>query len=305
MKLWERCRRHWYLAHYRNMGVKARPVSGALAFGTRIHECLDRYYSRGENPLDVYEEHHAAAVAQLDAQVAMTGFDDEEQRKKLQADRELGHAMLEGFLQWASETGLDEGLELIGAELVVEVASGIPGVKLRGKLDQKVRRESDGAIMFRDWKTAANLTDGPKLLPLDEQMKMYQLLDQLAGAGEMARGGLYTMLKKVKRTGRATPPFYGVVEVRNNRRSLESMWLRIHKRLNEMLEARDQLDHGQDHRYWVPPSPSKDCTWDCPFFKLCPFMDDSPDEVWNSMLDAEYAPFDPYERYAAEDAKAD
>lgn len=304
-KTWERCRRKWYLQHYRSMAPKARPVTGALSFGTRIHDALDRHYTTGVDPRDVYEEHHAATVAELDARLAATGFDDEDQRKKLQAERELAHAMLEGFLQWSQETGLDEGLELIGAEVVVEVASGIPGVRIRGKLDQKVRREIDGAVMFRDWKTAANLTDGPRLLPLDEQMKMYQLLDHLAGAGEMARGGLYTMLKKVKRTGRATPPFYGVVEVRNNRRALESMWLRIHRRLNEMLEARDQLDRGFDHRYWTPPNPTKDCTWDCPFFRLCPSMDDSPTETWEAMLDAEYERFDPYERYETEDAKGD
>lgn len=309
---WTSCHRKWYLSFYRGMGPKKAEgqVTGALSFGSRIHECLERMYTTGEDPLEVYEELHGRSVVELLQQESHHGFIDDKIRKKLQDERELGHAMLEGFVAWTQETGLDEGLQVAGAEIVVEVASGIPGVKLRGKLDQRVYREVDGARLFRDWKTAAGLTDGPKMLPLDEQMKFYMLLERLdamAKTGgeppEPTMGGLYTMLKKVKRTGRATPPFYAQVEVHHNRLELESMWLRTHKRLNEILEARRELDAGGDQRYWVYPRPSRDCTWSCPFLPLCPMMDDSPKETWEAMLENLYEPQDPYERYVAEDAK--
>lgn len=312
LQSWMGCHRRWYLTYYREMGLKRtdQPVTGALAFGSRIHECLERMYTTGEHPLEVFEELHGRAVVELLQYESTTGFPDEKLRKKLQSDRELGHAMLEGFVAWIQETGLDEGLQVAGAEVVVEVASGIPGVRLRGKLDQRIYRDIDGARLFRDWKTAAELTTGPQLLPIDEQMKFYMLLerlDALTKTGdeppEPTMGGLYTMLKKVKRTGRATPPFYAQVEVHHNRLELESMWLRTHKRVNEILEAREALDAGGDHRYWVYPRPSRDCTWSCPFLAICPMMDDSPRETWEAMLAENYAHVDPYQRYAEEDTK--
>jgi hypothetical protein len=188
---------------------------------------------------------------------------------------------------------------------------GVEGVRLRGKLDQRVYRDVDGARLFRDFKTAADLKSGPQLLPLDEQMKYYMMLerlDALAKTGdeppEPTQGGLYTMLKKVKRTGRANPPFYDQVEVHHNKRELESMWLRTHRRIQEILEVRGALDTGGDHRFWVYPRPSRDCSWKCPFLSVCPLMDDSSEETWNALLAAQYEYVDPYERYVEDEIKS-
>lgn len=313
LQTWTDCRRRWYLTFYRELGVRKTEdaLTGALAFGSRIHLCLERMYANGEDPMEVYEELHSKAVYDLLCREIEHGFQDPELRKKLQEERELGHAMLEGYVAWTQETGLDEGIRLAGAEVVVEVASGIEGVRLRGKLDQRVYRDVDGARLFRDFKTAAGLTEGPKMLPIDEQMKYYMLLerlDALAKTGteptEPTMGGLYTMLKKVKRTARANPPFYAQVEVHHNRLELESMWLRTHKRIQEMLEARRELDAGGDQRYWVYPRPSRDCTWKCPFLAICPMMDDSRPEVWNAMAEDLYEHRDPYERYREDDIKS-
>jgi RecB family exonuclease len=313
LQTWIDCHRRWYLQNYRELGPKQneRSLTGALSFGTRIHECLERMYVTGEDPLEVYEELHSKSVYDLLHREAEFGFIDSDLRKKLQDERELGHAMLEGYVAWTQETGVDEDIIVTGSEIVVEVASGIPGVKLRGKLDQRVTRRIDNARLFRDFKTAASLTDGPRMLPIDEQMKYYMMLerlDSLAKTGdeppEPTQGGLYTMLKKVKRTGRANPPFYDQVEVHHNRRELESMWLRTHRRINEILEARRELDAGGDHRYWVYPRPSRDCTWKCPFLSVCPIMDDSSPETWNALLDAQYERVDPYERYHQDEVKS-
>jgi RecB family exonuclease len=305
IQTFQRCRRKWYLTHVRNLGFRRTesPVTGALAFGTRIHECLERHYADGEDLIAVYEELHEAQCRALDGRYTATGVFNDDAYDKLAKERELAHAMLTGFADWSAETGLDEGLEIVGVETVVEVPSGIPGVLLRGKLDQKVRREIDGAILFRDWKTADNLTSGPQTLQINEQMLFYMLLETLNAETVLARGGLYTMLKKVKRTARANPPFYMQVEVRHNQRDIESMWQRTHARLNDMLTAREQLAAGGDQRFWAYPHPTRDCTWDCPFFAVCPFMDDSSDATWEGLLDATYDAVDPYERYVAEDVK--
>jgi RecB family exonuclease len=310
---WTRCRRKWYLSFYRELGPKKteETITGALAFGSRIHLCLERMYTTGEDPLEVYEELHGKAVYDLLSREMTFGFVDDDLRKKLQGERELAHAMLEGYVAWVQETGLDEGIRFAGAEVVVEVASGIEGVRLRGKLDQRIYREIDGARLFRDFKTAAGLTDGPRMLPIDEQMKFYMMLERLDAMSKIGGepteptvGGLYTMLKKVKRTARAQPPFYAQVEVHHNRLELESMWLRTHRRIQEILEARRELDAGGDQRYWVYPRPSRDCSWDCPFLTVCPMMDDSKPDVWEAMLNDLYEPRDPYERYQEDETKS-
>lgn len=311
LQTWMDCRRRWYLTYYREMGPKKRAVTGALAFGSRIHLALEKMYTDDMDPVDVYDDEHLHAIHALLVHEQETGFVDTAMRDKLQKERELAHAMLEGYVSWLAETGADEGLRLAGAEIVVEVLSGIPGVRLRGKLDQRIYREVDGARLFKDFKTAANLTDGPQMLPIDEQMKFYMLLERLDSVAktggepsEPTMGGLYVMLKKVKRTARATPPFYAQVEVRHNQLEMESMWLRTHRRLQEILEARRQLDDDGDHRYWVYPRPSRDCSWKCDFMALCPMMDDSKPETWNAMLNDLYEPTDPYARYDEEEAKA-
>ncbi len=299
-----------------NLGVKREhaAVTGALAFGTRIHACLERRYQNGENALAVYEELHVEAERELNEIENARGGFDAEQRKKLADEHSLGRAMLEGFDQWAAETGLDEGMTFLAAEQLVQVDSGIPGVQLRGKLDQVWRRDIDGALMFRDFKTAADLRSGPASLPRDEQMMFYVMLMRLQhiqqgdGSGQwggVPRGGMYTMLKKVKRSDRAKPPFFDQHEIMFNDRAIRSMWLRTHRRIQQMLDSRAALAAGEDHRYVVPPRPSKDCSWKCPFVAVCPMADDSSDETLFALLDQLYVEKDPYDYYGEDEKQLD
>lgn len=314
LKTWTRCKRKWWLSYGLGYGPKETAFTGALSFGSRIHECLERRSTNGEDPLDVWEELSSDLFNRLVEREAQQGYDDEETRKDLRKEYELGRAMLEGFLDWAEETGFDENFELIAAETVIEAPSGVEGMSLRGKLDQRVRRRSDGALMFRDWKTfnASNFNNAPKLLQMDEQPRMYSLIEWLAAQAEaertgkkpeLTRGGVFSMMKKVMRTGKATPPFYDQVEVRHNKLTLESFWHRTNKRLAEIKEAREELEAGGDHRYWVAPVPNSDCSWSCPFVKVCPFLDDSPPETWQAMLQNNYQQYDPNARYTKDEAK--
>lgn len=313
MVMFADCPRRWWLTHVLNLGLPRRsiPVTGALAFGTRIHRCLELHYEQGRDPLEVYEELHETATEALKDAEGENGYPDPDQWKKLDDEHKLGRAMLEGFLEWSADTGLDEGMTFLGAERLVQVASGIEGVMLRGKLDQLWQRDIDGAVMFRDFKTASELKTGPAALPMNEQFMFYVLLLRLERLSQgrtdldgIPRGGMYTMLKKVKRTGRAQPPFYDQVEVMYNEQALRSMYLRVHRRLEQMMDARQRLAQGQDHRYVVPPRPTKDCTWKCPFLHVCPMADDTPDETFFPMLDQLFVKSDPYERYLEEDSKA-
>jgi hypothetical protein len=71
--------------HVRNLGLRRTeaPVTGALAFGTRIHECLERHYADGEDLLAVYEELHEAQCRALDGRYTATGVLDADAADKL------------------------------------------------------------------------------------------------------------------------------------------------------------------------------------------------------------------------------
>ena len=41
------CRRRWWLSYYRRLKPRSQDMTGALAFGTRIHAALDAHYAHG------------------------------------------------------------------------------------------------------------------------------------------------------------------------------------------------------------------------------------------------------------------
>lgn len=119
--------------------------------------------------------------------------------------------------------------------------------------------------------------------------------------GERTEGGIFTMLKKVKRSANARPPFYDQIEVRHNVFALRSFWQRIHGVLTDLLKTRDSLDAGADHRFVAYPRPSRDCKWKCQFFTVCPLLDDgsAAEQAISEMFDVG----DPYGYYGTEEKK--
>lgn len=296
------CRRKWYISYYRQLGLPKEIGTGPLPLGTNIHLALERLYLNGEHPIetinDIYKD-------QLDT-VKSDDFsvvDKDGLIKSLRAEHDLAKAMIEGYLEWTEEEGIDTGMKFISAEEIVEVASGIQGVNLRGKLDQRWEREVDGARLFRDWKSAQELTTPLKTLPNDPQMLTYALLEHLKALSEetpenprpRTDGGLYTMLRKVKRTARAKPPFFAQIEIRFNRTSLRNHWIHVHKVLEEIVTARQALDDRSDHHWVTPPRPNRDCSWKCEHFTICPMFDDGSNV--EGLMSEYYIHVDPYERY--------
>ena len=294
-----RCRRKWWLGYYRGLTPRVEKAVGPLAIGTRVHIALSAYYST----------EHRDAIAAYDETVRQ----DKERCPELVADIEkesaLGRVMLEGYFAWIAETGIDQGLTVISDEERIEVASGYPGVLLIGKLDVRVRREEDNARLFIDHKTVGSLL--VPTLPMDPQMLMYHLLEflkllsdtgaqadletSLPLAHERCDGGLYNMLKKSKRTTRATPPFYDRIHVQHNIHELRSFWVRLHGTIRDILEVKDALDAGADHHFVAYPSPRSTCSWDCPFFAICGLADDG--SHFEGAIELSYRVADPYRYY--------
>lgn len=267
-------------------------MAGVQHLGTRVHNALERYYGYGEDPLKAEQKLYEEGLP-----VIMTrGI--EKEIKDYKGDHAYAQRMIEGYLQWITEEGVDDGFEIVGAEEEIRVPSGIAGVDLRGKIDVRVRRRVDGRRVFVDHKTAGSLAI--PTIEINEQFRTYGLLERLKKrmTGEKTAncdGGIINVLKRVKRTMTAKPPFYARHDVRFNDHQLRTMWTRIHAAIRDMMAVRMALETGTDHHEVAYPTPQGDCSWSCPFLKVCPLFDDG--SRWQAALENHYVTVDPYARY--------
>lgn len=300
MRTFKSCRRRWYLTYYRELGVpdEERRPTGALQLGTRVHAALQAMYEDKSNGLTVLHAIYDEEIERFS--------EDPYAQTDLHKERDLASAMVEGYIEWLSETGADSGYEIVEVEQAIEVPFGeLNGhdVRLRGKLDARLQRKVDGARLFLDHKTVGNFAEPLKILHLDEQMRFYHLLEMLDAisrtgteAPSPTDGGLYNMLRKVKRTATAKPPFYERQEVRHNKTEIQNMWHRVYGVIADITAVRVGLDAGGSHQVLTYANPGRECTYMCPFISVCPLMDDGSD--WETMLAAEFKHVDPHERYA-------
>ena len=196
------CRRRWWFTYYRRLQPKQKDMTGALALGSRIHAALDDHYANGVPLLTAHSN-----LVETDRGLLMSEFRD---TTALDTEAELGRIMLEGYEEWVEENGIDAELEMISTEETIIAPLFNGEVELQGKLDMRVRRRGDGVRMFRDFKTVGgSLSDFANLAPMNEQVLTYMLLESTkVDETERSDGGIFTMLKKVKRTASAKPPFY-------------------------------------------------------------------------------------------------
>jgi hypothetical protein len=289
------CRRKWWFTYYRRLQPQVRSHTGPLALGSRIHDALDQYYSTGKPLLQAH-----ADLVNAEKEELLSEFKDV---AELEKEAELGHIMLEGYVQWVEENGIDAELEMISTEETISMPMFNGEVELQGKLDMRVRRKGDGVRMFRDFKTVGgSLSEFANLAPMNEQVLTYMLLEQHQNkGGERSEGGIFTMLKKVRRTANANPPFYDQFEVRHNVFTLRSFWDRIHGTVGDMMRVRAALDEGESPAFHAYPRPSRDCKWKCPFFTVCTLVDDG--SAAEQALEAMFEVADPYAYYGDSEKK--
>jgi RecB family exonuclease len=298
IQVFKDCRRKWWLNYYRRLQPKQKDYTGALALGSRIHEALDQYYS-SDGEIGLLEAH--AALVKTDMDLLIKEYRD---TTDLEAEAELGRIMLEGYLEWMDEEGIDSNLEKISNEEIIQMPLFDGEVILQGKLDMRVRRKNDGVRMFRDFKTVGgSFADFANQAQMNEQILTYMLLEsaQNKEPGERSGGGIFTMLKKVKRTANARPPFYEQIEVRHNVFTMRSFWQRIHGTIIDLMGVKKALDAGSDPNFVAYPSPSKDCKWKCQFYTICPMIDDG--SAAEAAIEQLYAVSDPYGYYGKDEEK--
>ena len=296
IQVFKDCRRKWWLGYYRRLQPRQKQFTGALALGSRVHEALDMHYSSGQDLLEAHSQLVERDIAKLVAEYRDT-YD-------LEAEAELGRIMLEGYLEWMAAEGIDADLEMISTEEIIQMPLFDGDVVLQGKLDMRVRRKSDGVRMFRDFKTVGgSFSDFANQAQMNEQILTYMLLEsaQNKNPEERSEGGIFTMLKKVKRTANARPPFYEQIEVRHNQYTMRSFWQRIHGTISDLMSVKKNLDAGADPNFVAYPSPGKDCNWKCQFYTICPLIDDG--SAAEAAISEMYEVADPYGYYKSEDEK--
>lgn len=310
LQTYKRCKRKWWLKYHRQLRQRAVNPASALATGTRVHRALaGLYVPDGEprqDPCDVLERAIVEDwTAYVDGCRQVGQLPDELVTKRFNADNHVERAMVEGYVKWLEETGSDFGLRIVAPETYLEVPfdlhdDELPAVKLIGKLDVRAVREVDNARLFIDHKTVGSLTEPQSTLLLDEQMLMYHLMEWLSDL-ESGRcdGALYNMLRKVKRTSAAKPPFFERVEVRHNRHELEAFRRRLIGTTTDLLWTTRQLLDGEDPLVAAYPTPTKQCSWDCEFRAVCPLFDDGSRA--EDMINSIYVTQNPLAYYESEE----
>jgi len=286
------CRRRWWLTYYRRLKPREQNVTGALALGSRIHQALDDHYARGIPLLKAHSD-----LVETEKQLLLTDFRDV---SDLETEAELGRIMLEGYEQWVEENGIDAELEMISTEETIIAPLFGGAVELQGKLDMRVRRKTDGVRLFRDFKTVGgSLSEFANMAHMNEQVMTYMLLEATkADENNRSEGGIFTLLKKVRRTASAKPPFYDQIEIRHNVFTLRSFWNRVHGVISDLMRVRTALDAGEAHSFVAYPTATRDCKWKCQFFAICPMFDDG--SAAEQALSEMYEESDPYAYYESE-----
>lgn len=300
IQTFKQCRRKFWLEHYRKLRRKTEETTGALALGSRVHKALEIYYGELGTGVDPEELDITAIWAQLcedDRELLLfdgldtTTFDNE---------AELGRIMLEGYIQWIEEEGIDSDLEILSQEETLEADFMGGRVKVVGKIDQRVQRRADGSRFIRDFKTSANFADIYKTVQMNEQFILYMVLEMLKkDEKDRVAGAIVTALKKNKRTSAAKPPFYDQIEVEHNIFELRNFFMRLQGELQQIVQFWDALDEGADHQVVAYPTPTRDCSWKCPFVAVCPMFDDGSDV--ERALEDQFEARSPFEYYGESD----
>lgn len=287
MQSFKWCRRQWWLNHFRGLELARPSLTGHRQTGTRGHAALAAWYQPEGLPrtdprealeLQMREEYEtwlAGLPPDVDPDV-LAG-----QVKDWQSDADLVRAMIEGYVQWVEETGADSDYEVVAPELPLklllldEEETG-DDVYLVGRLDAVLRRIHDGVLLFMDHKLLGGFPSATELRA-NEQMLTYELLLEGQDDDDLPDhvvGAVFNMLRRVKRTSRAKPPFYHREEIVHNQHERDAFRERLLGTVTQVLLAEELLNAGENPLRVVYPSPDSSCSWRCDYALVCPMFDD-------------------------------
>lgn len=274
IKKFKRCRRSWHLSYVRNLVPHmdpAKPATGKRDIGTLVHLGLEAYY-KGEDPAAAVASRQAEIVSAIQLNADKFGYDYTGIPAEWQETFNMANIMLDGYVQHAADEGIDAHQRTLfaGVETPLSAFAGNFGghdVYVTGTVDQIVQDVFDDSITIRDHKTVDQFTKS-EVFAVDDQGLTYDWLVSRA-LGLRAARFEHNMLRKVKRTARATPPFYARQSFTITDTQRTAFEAHLHDTLTDMVRC---MDGGA-----LYPNPTRDCSWDCDFLAVCPMMDNGDD----------------------------
>jgi len=283
IQTFKQCRRKWWLAWHRGLRPTVESPLGALAIGQNIHAALAEYYvpdgQPRTNPQEALENLLKDAAERLGTYWGSQGKNvPPEQFKILLSEADLQRIMLEGYMQWIEETGADQDFTVIESERYVEVPFALIGelmVYIIGRLDVLAEDAWTGRWMFIDHKTTGSIIESLKGIALNPQMRMYRLILRLLNPNaNTVNMAVYSMLRKVKRTVKANPPFFHREKIVHNPIEIAFFHRQLEGVIHDILSVEEQLTFDDTaHHYLAYPTPGAHCRY-CPFQRECVMMDD-------------------------------
>ena len=268
-----RCRRKWYNAYILRLTNEATPEQkfsrppGTNATGTYVHALLEAHYCEEEHMGADYQGGPITVSNRSYAEIPGDSSFCQEWEDSLT----LAEIMFDGYLEWVAAEGLDQAEETVATELSLEWEI-MPGVFVTGQVDRLVRDTQWDRLIVEDYKTVQSLDKGPQF-QVDTQLLTYVLLANKNGYP--CSDARHTMLRRVKRSAKAKPPFYGRAEVTFNDDQLAAHERALYVTVGEMLAIRAVAESGNTDVCY--PNPTKDCSWKCPFLGICAAHDDGSD----------------------------
>lgn len=185
IQTYKRCRRKWWLGWYRGLHAVRPDLAGVRSTGTRIHLALAGWYvPDGETRVDPRET--LERVIREDTELMLRHDATPQEIDKLEKANALERAMVEGYVEWLQETGVDSTLKITAAEQYLEawLREFEQPTKIIGKLDVRATRTSDDVRLFIDHKSVGEFMTPMQWLHMNEQLLQYMLLEYLCAYEE-------------------------------------------------------------------------------------------------------------------------
>lgn len=320
--LYKRCQRAYWWAYVD--GLMPRRQADALAFGTWVHDALAAWYKhpglkRGPHPVETF--------LQVCEESARSFVLDDESESRLVSLRDLGVAMLEGYVQrW----GEDAGLSVIQPERNISFRIPYPSrvnllpayARQVGTVDLVARDLGTGYIWLWEHKTAKTISTAH--LSLDEQPGTYlstaerSLKKQgLLAPNERIHGIMYNFLRKAimddrprdsegyalnkdgSRSKVQPRPFYERHPIHRTKAARRRFLERLQEDALKMQRTTQMVrKHGESV---LMKTPHVNCSRFCAFFEMCELEERGGN--WQSYRDAMFTHGDPFAAHATTDTQ--
>jgi len=270
---WDFCRRLHNLQYTRRLSPqhsgRRMPDKGQRDIGTVYHAGVEEIHlghSFNSAMLAITEKVHELRHIREGFEVPDLTPDLDPEWYKLQ---ELCLIMLEGYVEWLGNEGIDAGNRTLAVEQPFEVALGETGVSVYGTWDLVQHNHKLGGVTVDDGKTVGPL-DIPH--PSDFQMRTYSWA-WWKHTGEAPVAARHRQARRVRRSATAKPPFYAVPQIPITETIMEAHEAQLIERAQDIMTARTR-DTADPMLY---PRTSRDCSWRCAFKDICAMVDDGDD----------------------------